>query len=205
VGHGVGVSAYPPLVRLLAPPEPEVGLLVRPSDVGGSGAYQDLLRCGALVALRDDVAAPARVPVTPTLRALAVRDDVPASCVVAGSSAAWVLCGTTAPPWLEVVYPPGTHRPPPLRGRVARQAALLRSETVLVAGVRVTDARRTALDVASRCAPEDAVVVLRRLRDAHALDLAGVARSLELRYRWAGRDRARAVLARLLAVADVPG
>jgi hypothetical protein len=199
------MTPYPPLGRLLAPRDPEVGLLVRPADVGGAGAYQELVHQGALVALRDDVAVPVRVPVTPTLRALAVRDRVPPPCVVAASSAAWVLCGGPPPPRLEVVYPPGTHRPPPLHGRVPRQAALLRSETELVAGVRVTDARRTALDVATRCEPDAAAEVLRRLRDVCGLDLAEAARSLELRYRWAGRDRARAVLARLLAVDVDPG
>ncbi|MFC8923355.1 hypothetical protein [Cellulosimicrobium sp. NPDC057127] len=199
------MHAYPPLDRLLAPPDPDVGLLVRPPDVGGAGAFQELVRSGALVALLDDVAAPARVPVTATLRALAVRDQVPTSCVVAGRSAAWVLCGGPPPPRLEVVYPPGAHRPPPRHGRVARQAALLRSETELVAGVRVTDVRRTALDVATRSEPDDATTVLRRLRDERGLDLAGAARSLELRYRWSGRDRARAVLDRLLAGEVDPG
>lgn len=199
------MSVYPPLDRLLEPREPEVGLLVRPADVGGGAAYQELVRRGALVPLREDVAAPARVPVTPTLRALAVRDQVPAPYVVAGPSAAWVLCGGRAPSRLEVLYPPGTHRPPPLHGRVARQAALLGSETVLVAGVRVTDARRTALDVATRSEPAEAAALLRRLQEVQGLDVAQAARSLELRYRWAGRDRARAVLARLLAEEGDPG
>ncbi|OLT53043.1 hypothetical protein [Cellulosimicrobium sp. CUA-896] len=199
------MTVYPPLDRLLAPRDTEVGLLVRPADVGGAGAYQELLRRGSLVAVRDGVAAPARVPVTPTLRALAVRDDVPPSCVVAGASAAWVLCGGPPPPRLEVVYPPGAHRPAPRHGRVPRQAALLASETELVAGVRVTDPRRTALDVASRCDADHAATLLGRLRDARGLDLAAVSRALELRYRWAGRDRARIVLARLLAAEGHPG
>ncbi|WP_454044001.1 hypothetical protein [Cellulosimicrobium sp. Marseille-Q8652] len=192
-------ASYPPLARLLLPCVPEVGLLVRPSEVGGEVAYQDLVRRGALVEVWDGVAAPARVPHTPTLRALAVRALVPAPTVLAGAAAAWVLCGARRPDRLDVVYPPGTHRPTPLPGRVPRQAAVLRSETELVAGVLVTDPRRTALDVATRCDRAAALDVLRRLRAVRDLDVAAAARSLELRFRWPGRERAREVFAVLLA------
>ena len=210
--HGVRVTSSPtvdrsygPLGRLLVPAEPEVGLLVRADEVGGAVAFQDLLRSGALVLLWDGVAAPAAVPRTATLRALAVRDLVPERTVVAGEAAAWVLCGGRRPDRLDVLYPPGTHRPAPLPGRVPRQALVLASETQVVAGVLVTDARRTALDVASRYDPDRALPVLRRLRDLAGLDVAATTRSLELRYRWAGRERARAVLAALLAEEGGPG
>lgn len=199
-------SAGPPgdarddaLARLLSPREPEVGLLVGPHEVGGRAAFQALVRCGALVPLWDDVAAPAAVPVTSTLRALAVRDLVPRGTVVAGTSAAWVLCGSVRPRLLDVVYPPGRHRPAPHGERAPRQAHVLRDETVLVAGVLVTAPTRTVIDVATRCGPDEALVTLSRLRDACGLDVAAAARSLELRYRWPGRDRARHTLALLLA------
>jgi len=172
---------------------------VGPHEVGGRPAFQELVRCGALALLWDDVAAPAAVPLTPTLRALAVRDLVPRDTVVAGASAAWVLCGSARPRLLEVVYPPGRHRPAPHPGRAPRQTHVLRDETVLVAGVLVTTPVRTALDVATRRDPDEALETLARLRDACGLDVAAAARSLELRYRWPGRDRARSTLALLLA------
>jgi hypothetical protein len=198
-------ETYPPLARLLAPRAVDVGLLVRPSEVGGQVAYGDLVRRGALVEVWDGVAAPARVPQTPTLRALAVRDLVPARTVLAGAGAAWVLCGGRRPVRLDVLYPPGTHRPTPLPGRVPRQSAVLRSETEVVAGVLVTDPRRTALDVATRCDRATALEILRRLRSARELDVAAAARSLELRFRWPGREKAREVLDVLLAEATPPG
>ena len=133
-GHVPAPALAPPP----APPGPEIGLLVVPEDVGGPAAFQELVRAGALRRLWGDVAAPASVPVTPTLRALAVRDQVPRGTVLAGAAAAWVLCGSAAPRVLDVVHPPGRHRPPPRQGRAARQAHVLRDETTLVAGVLVT-------------------------------------------------------------------
>ncbi|WP_435735825.1 hypothetical protein V5D56_13530 [Cellulosimicrobium sp. PMB13] len=198
-------ATYPPLARLLAPRAVDVGLLVRPSEVGGRVAYGDLVRRGALVEVWDGVAAPARVPHTPTLRALAVRDLVPTRTVLAGAGAAWVLCGGRRPDRLDVLYPPGSHRPAPLPGRVPRQATVLRSETELVAGVLVTAPRRTALDVATRCDRATALEILRLLRSTRALDVAGALRSLELRFRWPGRERAREVLDLLLAEDAPPG
>ncbi len=192
-------SAGDVLTRLLTPRDAGVGLLVAPHEVGGRAAFQDLVRCGALVPLWDDVGAPAAVPVTSTLRALAVRDLVPRGAVVAGAAAAWVLCGSARPHLLDVVYPPGRHRPAPLVGRAPRQAHVLRDETVLVAGVLVTTPTRTALDVATRREPDEALATLGRMRDVGGLDVTAAARSLELRFRWPGRDRARRTLALLLA------
>ncbi|MBD5787580.1 hypothetical protein IF650_15520 [Cellulosimicrobium terreum] len=197
-------TPYEPLARRLDPPEPQVGLLVRPGDVGGSAAFQTLLRDGALVPLWGDRAAPARVPVTSTLRAVAVRDLVPARTVLGGLAAAWVLCGTPPPGTLDVLYPPGMHRPPPVAGRLPRQANVLRSESVLVAGVLVTDPQRTALDVAGRVPAGTALPVLSALRRSGGLDVERALRSLELRFRWAGRPAARATLSRLLAAGPGP-
>ncbi|WP_415298688.1 hypothetical protein [Cellulosimicrobium sp. SJTW-1] len=192
------------LAHLLAPPGPEFGLLVVPEDVGGPAAFQELVRAGALRRLWGDVAAPASVPVTPTLRALAVRDQVPRGTVLAGAAAAWVLCGSAPPRVLDVVHPPGRHRPPPRQGRAARQAHVLRDETSLVAGVLVTSVLRTALDVATRCEPVQALSTLRRLEVVCGLDARAAARSLELRHRWVGRAQARRALALLLAGTDDP-
>lgn len=189
---------------LVPPLDPEPGLLVRPAEVGGPAAFQDLVRRGALVRLWDDVGAPARVPVTPTLRALAVRDLVPVQTVVAGAAAAWILCGSARPRLLDIVFAPGRHRPAPLVGRAPRQAHVLRDETQLVAGVLVTSVTRTALDVATRRPRAEALETLRRLRDVGALDVAAAARSLELRYRWPGRDAARQTFGLLLAADREP-
>ncbi|ARU53054.1 hypothetical protein CBR64_18045 [Cellulosimicrobium cellulans] len=192
------------LARLLTPRAVDVGLLVVPADVGGHAAFQDLVRSGSLRRLWADVAAPARVPDTPTLRALAVRDLVPQGTVLGGSAAAWVLCGSPAPRVLDVVYPPGRHRPAPLAGRAPRQSHVLRDDRALVAGVEVTSVVRTALDVATRCDPDEALATLRRLRDVCGLEPRVAARSLELRHRWAERSRARRTLALLLAGEDDP-
>lgn len=212
MGHGVRMPPAPrtvppapapapgsTLTRLLAPRVTDLGLLVVPADVGGHAAFQDLVRSGALRRLWGDVAAPALVPDTPTLRALAVRDLVPQGTVLAGSAAAWVLCGSPAPRVLDVVYPPGRHRPAPLAGRAPRQSHVLRDDRTLVAGVLVTSVVRTALDVATRCEPDEALRTLRRLRDVCGLEPRLAVRSLELRHRWAERPRARHTLALLLA------
>ncbi len=79
-----------------------------------------------------------------------------------------------------------------------------RDETSLVAGVLVTSVLRTALDVATRCEPVQALSTLRRLEAVCGLDARAAARSLELRHRWAGRAQARRTLALLLAGTDDP-
>ncbi|MBD8077905.1 hypothetical protein [Cellulosimicrobium arenosum] len=192
-------ASYPPLARLLDPGVPEVGLLVHPRDVGGAAAFQTLQHEGALVRLWGEVATTSAVPVTSTLRALAVRDLVPRRTVLGGLGAAWVLAGTRAPSSLDVLYPPGMHRPPPVSGRAPRQATVLADETVLVAGVQVTGVQRTAIDIASRVRRDAALPALRGLRRTCRLDVGLALRTLELRYRWQGRDAARGVLTRLLA------
>ncbi|QJW36875.1 hypothetical protein [Cellulosimicrobium protaetiae] len=201
-GTASGTAAT--LARLLAPRTDDGELLVTPADVGGPAAFQALVRSGALRRVWGDVAAPVRVPDTPTLRALAVRAVVPRGTVLAGAAAAWVLCGAPAPRTLDLLHPPGRHRPPPHPGRAPRQAQVLRDETVLVAGVLVTSVQRTALDVATRAGTDDALATLRLLREVCGLDVKAAARSLELRHRWPGRPRARDRLALLLAADDVP-
>ena len=143
-----------------------------------------------------------RTPATRTVSSRSTR-----ACrgtVLAGSAAAWVLCGSPAPRVLDVVYPPGRHRPAPLAGRAPRQSHVLRDDRTLVAGVLVTSVVRTALDVATRCEPDEALRILRRLRDVCGLEPRLAARSLELRHRWSGRPRARRTLALLLAGEDDP-
>jgi len=174
-------------------------LLVRPEHVGGRVAWSDLVRCGALVLLRAEVAVRPTTELTPEVRALSLAPLVPPRTVVGGTSAAWVHCGSPDTAAVEVVYPLGVHRPPPRHGRVARQSALLRPETVVLGTVLVTSVERTAVDVACLVDPPLAEPVLRALRDQGGLDVSAALRVLDLRHRRTGRPRARALLTGLLA------
>ncbi len=175
--------------------EPPVPLLVAPAAVGGYPAWQQLVRERVLVPLWGSTAVPVRTEVTAEVRAQAIAPLVPAGTVVAGPAAAWVLCGVGPPQTLDVIYPPGVRRPA-LSTRVrSRQGTVLHTERLTLAGVQITVALRTALDVAGRLPQSAAVAILRTLQDDLALDLAHAARSLELRYRWPQRAQARAALA----------
>ncbi|WP_265521292.1 hypothetical protein [Oerskovia flava] len=182
------------LADLLHPTEPVVPTLVRPADVGGHAAWQELVRSGALVPVRHETALVAGTPPSPAARVETIRHLVPSRTVVGGASAAWVHVGSAVPRQVDVVYLPGTHRPPPRADRTLRQAAVLRSETVEIGGVLVAGLRRAALEVASTRPSHEARQTLSLLRDA-GLDLDAVARSLELRLRWPGRATARDLLA----------
>ncbi|MHA7133072.1 hypothetical protein [Oerskovia turbata] len=172
--------------------------LVRPEHVGGLVAWTELVRCGALVRLREGIAVRVTTRLTPALRAESLALLVPPRTVVGGASAAWVHSGFPASPGLEVVCPLGVHRPPPLPGRTARQSALLRPEIAVLGGVCVTTVERTAVDVACLADPALAPTVLRALRQHAGLDVEAALRALDLRHRRTGRPRARALLADLL-------
>lgn len=180
------------------------GPLVRPRDVGGTVAWQDLRWRGLLQEVAPDVAITGNLPVTAAIRASALADIAPLRTVVAGLAAAWVWGAAEAPRVLDVVYPRGAHRPGNDPRRRSRQATLLHCEVEELAGVRVTSPLRTALDVATGAHPAEARRTIARLADGCGLDLADAARSLELRLRWPGRDRARVILAEAEA-ADARG
>ncbi|GAB4085826.1 hypothetical protein GCM10028784_24560 [Myceligenerans cantabricum] len=208
------------LAQLLDPRPASVPLVVTPSGVGGPAAWQDLLRRGALVPLRetplgatDTAAVAAGTRVTPTHRALAVATRaggaLPARAVVAGASAAWVYtglrAGVAAPRLddgagsLELAHDAGVHRPAGPVGAVVRCSPGLPRDTVRLGGVPVTTPGRTAADVACRLPFEHAVPVLLALaagsRDLGPVDLGRVARALEVRRRVVGRPAARRALA----------
>ncbi len=169
--------------------------LVRAGDVGGGAAWQILIRDGLLAELWHGVAASPTVPVTAELRARAVRDLIPTHTTLGGLSAVWILTGGSAPATLDVIYPPGTHRPPATLGRAPRQAHVLADERVLVGKLAITAPLRTVLDVATRVPKDDALAAIRVLTKACGVDLEAARRSLDLRFRWPRRDHARAVLA----------
>ncbi|MFD6164884.1 hypothetical protein ACFWFR_06820 [Oerskovia sp. NPDC060287] len=172
-------------------PAPE---LVRPAHVGGAVAFADLVRSGALVRVRGDVAVRPTTPLTPAVRAASLGHLVPERTVIGGLSAAWVHCGTPVPPTVEVIHPLGVHRPPPLSGRAPRQSALLHSETARLGGVLVTTVERTALDLACLHDQRSSTPVLHALATRCGLDVDAVLHALDLRSRRTGRPRAQRVL-----------
>ncbi|MGW6005856.1 hypothetical protein ACWFNS_17315 [Oerskovia enterophila] len=187
-------------VRVLPAPE-----LVRPAHVGGAVAFADLVRSGALVQVRGDVAVRPTTSLTPAVRAASLAHLVPERTVVGGLSAAWVHGGTPAPTTVEVIHPLGVHRPPPLPGRAPRQSALLRTEAALLGGVLVTTVERTALDLACLHDPRASGPVLLALVTRCGLDLDAVRDALDLRSRRTGAPRARRVLGTLSGrVRDAP-
>jgi hypothetical protein len=166
-------------------------------------AWSDLLRSGALVVLHDGVAVAAGSVVESRHRARALASEVPARCVLAASTAAWVHTGlydgVVAPAWpvgapVELAYAPDTHYPAARPGRVTRRAPGLARDTVRLAGVAVTGMLRTAVDVACTTPLEVAVPVLVALA-GRGVDLRHAARQLDRRARVIGRPAAHRALA----------
>lgn len=191
------------LAALLDPRPPAAPLVVTPAHVGGPVAWSDLRRSGALVELHDGAAVAIGAVVGSRHRALALAGEVPARCVLAAATAAWVHTGLydgmpsrawPAGATIEVAYSPTTHWPAPRPGRVARRAPGLGPDTVRLAGVPVTGLTRTAADVACTVSPEAAVPVLLALAERGA-DLRDAARLLDRRARVVGRPAALRALA----------
>ncbi|MBO0610580.1 hypothetical protein [Myceligenerans salitolerans] len=219
------------LARLLDPRPAPLPLVVTPEQVGGPVAWQDLMRCGALTAVRDAsldttgaVAVPASAHVTPAHRALALiastgAGALPARAVLAGVSAAWIHTGLRdgrpAPRLpvgdsrLEVAHDATVRRPDVSTGTIVRCSPGLASDTMALAGVPVTTPVRTAADVACRLPFDHAVPVLTALAagsaDLAAVDLRVVERLLEARRRVVGRPAARRALAAARAHANGTG
>lgn len=76
----------------------------------GSVAFERLVRDGTCTPLSTAFALPRDLSESPSLRALAVRDYVPAHTVLSGLAGLWVATGGTAPAILDVVGPRGLHR-----------------------------------------------------------------------------------------------
>lgn len=189
----------PAVVSALLAPPPDRPMIVRPPDVGGRVAWDLLVRDGALCVVAADAAVPARTPVTPPTRAAALGPQVPARSVLAGPTAAWVHCGGAMPERLHLAHRSGTHRPKVWTFTTVWSGPGLVADSVRLGGVLVTSPERTALDVALRLPPEDALRLVLGLRAAGA-DLVAASRALERRTRVPGRPQARLVLAEALSV-----
>jgi hypothetical protein len=95
---------------------------------------------------------PADLPSTPELRAAALAIDLPAAVVVEAGAAAWVH-GVLPAPWRVVAGRAVSIRPAAgCSTVVVRQVVYPDDDVVTIGSVRVTSARRTALDLA-RAAP----------------------------------------------------
>ncbi|WP_407317742.1 hypothetical protein UQW22_14225 [Isoptericola halotolerans] len=179
-------------------------VVVRPGDVGGSAAWQTLVREGCLQVVRHDAACPPGVPVGPVVRAGLLADQVPPGAVVTGRTAAWVYTGHGDGEVLDLTYPAGRHQPDRPPGARLWQGPLLRSDTTTLGHVGVTTPDRTVVELVLHD-PDPVPAVLALVRRA-AADLARARRSLELRTRAVGRPRARRLLdAAEAALARTPG
>jgi hypothetical protein len=194
------------LAALLDPRPASAPLVVTPAHVGGPVAWSELRRSGALVELRDGAAVAVGSVVGPRHRALALAGEVPARGVLAAATAAWVYTGlydgAVCPAWpdgavVELAYSPGTHRPVPRPGQVARRVPGLGHDTIRLAGVPVTRLTRTAVDVARTAPLAVAVPVLVALA-GRGVDLRRAGRLLDRRARVVGRPAAHRALSAAL-------
>ncbi|TWH34389.1 hypothetical protein L600_001200000450 [Isoptericola variabilis J7] len=165
-----------------------------PEHVGGPVAWDCLVRDGALRVVRGRCAVPAGTPVDAEVRARALP-PVPGGSVVAGRTAAWLHAGVPDDGVLHLAYPTGRHRPEVWVGAHVWQEPLLATDVVHLAGVPVTTAVRTVVDLAVREDVDVAVAAIRALVEECGVDLDAARRALELRARVVGRPRARRVLA----------
>ncbi|PFG43297.1 hypothetical protein ATJ88_1982 [Isoptericola jiangsuensis] len=155
-------------------------VLVRPSDVGGTVAWQVLVRDGVLEVLRGDVACVSATRIDPALRAGTLRGAVPTGAVVTGRTAAWVHTGAGRPDSLDLACHPGGRRPSRPRGARLWQAPLLAPDVRVVAGVRLTTPDRTAVELALH---DDGSTELLVALAAAGTDLDAVRRAVVLRPR----------------------
>ncbi len=191
-------SAIPGLVT----PDLVTPDLVTPDQVGGA-AFQAMLLDGTLRRVWRDVALPHGATEASVHRAGAVRPLVPARCVVGLLGAVWVHTGGDPPERLDVVVPPRGRRPDPDPRRRVHTLRLEPGDVTLMAGVRVTTAERTALDLACRCPEAVAATGLRALVTA-GLDVGAVLDRLGSLGGRSGVRRARATLRRQLVAAPEP-
>ncbi|MDR2722467.1 MAG: hypothetical protein LBB54_01880 [Cellulomonadaceae bacterium] len=185
-------SPAPQLSTLLAPPPSQAPpLLIRPDAVGGTVAWNDLIRHQAIIPLVDNVATSAHRTITPALRAQALADYVAGSAVIAGPSAVWVYAGGPPPALVHLVHPHGTHRPEVWGAAEVRGAVGLHPDTIILGGIPVTSPLRTCADCAISQDIDAAVEAMVRLVAATGISLDMAAFRMECRHRVQGRNRAR--------------
>lgn len=184
--HSGGVSLIP---HLLAPPV-QVNPVVGPGDVGGTVAFETMLREGVLTPVRRARAVARHQPVTTRIRILALAHDVPPRSVVGRESASWVFLGGPAPDRLTVLYPPKCHRPNPSPTLTSHQAVLRPEEILTLGQIRITTPARTAADVALFEPFESAVAGVRSLVSGGHTTARAILRALATRTGDAGYGRA---------------
>ncbi|WP_100350927.1 hypothetical protein [Luteimicrobium subarcticum] len=168
-------------------------VLYLPEDVGGTVAWDCLVRDGGLVPVHGRAARPATTPDSTEIRMRAVSPFVPGSTIVAGPTAAWVHVGGVSPRTLHVVHRSGTHRPRAPQGVRVRQAMLLADDLATVGGHQLTSVQRTGLDVARHEPAAHAVETIVALT-ALGFDVRRARLQLERRLRVTGREAAHRTL-----------
>jgi hypothetical protein len=133
---------------------------------------------------------------TPALRAASLTSHVPAHLTAERATAAWIWGACPAPPpvhefcsGLEARGRPGGPLP-----MAVREVVIVQSETRMLAGLRVTDPRRTLLDLLRFATVFDPVVAA-RLAELAGADRAVCTEDLERRRNLPFRRRALARLA----------
>lgn len=221
---GPAQPARPTLSDLLRMP-PTVHAPYTPASLGTSvQGWATLLRDGDIVEVRPGFAVGPGTPITAELRALSLSLLVPAGVVVGRATAAWVHTGFGAHGRVCVLYAPGGHRPRDIARLEACQATVRPWEITVVPLTRpvhavvgppadaqqatgraasgqvptslaVTSVVRTAMDVATWCAPDRSAPILDHLVAA-GLDVDEALDSLDRVASWRGAETART---RLLA------
>lgn len=192
--------ARPSLTDLLRP-LPTVQEPFTPAMLGTSAqAWATLMRDGDIVEVRPGFAVGPAAVITAELRALSLLQVVPRGVIVGRATAAWVHTGYGDGPRVCVLYAPGGHRPRDAGRLEVCQATVRPWETDTVtaptgAALVVTTLVRTAMDVATWCAPQVCAGLLDRLVAA-GLDVDEALHRLDLVASWRGAETART---RLLA------
>ena len=154
---------------------------------------------GYLVRLLPGRFIPPDMVTTAVARALALGcalgESLQAQHVIAGPSAAWVLCGGPPPPMAELLSPGHRWKLAGVRQRYARLAA---EEVETVGGAPVTTPVRTATDLLRFSSASVAAPALAALLEDGQVGTAQILDRLQEMHRHPGVDTARRRLAQLL-------
>jgi hypothetical protein len=158
-----------------------------------AAAWFGLLRDGVVRLVWGDVAIAADLADTPELRAVALASLVPARGVVGRRAAAWVHTGSFPPARVDVLVRTGGRRTDPHPGRIAAEATLPPHDVARLGTVRVTTVQRTGADLARMLPIDEAVPMLRGLREV-GFDPERALRHLEELSGQRGVRQARSIL-----------
>lgn len=158
-------------------------------------AYTALVEAGALRVVRDGVAVPVALPITPAVRAAALADKVRGSMALAGRTAVWVHTGLTSGGNLQLAGIPDRSRPRFMTGVDVWDTRHGTSAVTTLGGVRVTTPLQTAIEVAVHLPAPEAHRMLLALASS-GVDLSDATKRMDLMNRVQGRPRARAILSK---------